>query len=125
MGGVADVVVGYTGGKKTNPTYQNIMDSTEAFMVEFDPSLISYEDILDEWAKQHEPFYPSKCQYRSAIFYCNEDQRNAALKKIEEFSKGGERKVYVDVEPVSAFYKGEEYHQNFLEKQMSARVPRF
>ena len=66
-----------------------------------------------------------KCQYRSAIFYCNEDQRNAALKKIEEFSKGGERKVYVDVEPVSAFYKGEEYHQNFLEKQMSARVPRF
>lgn len=125
MGGVADVVVGYTGGKKTNPTYQNIMDSTEAFMIEFDPSLISYEDILDEWAKQHEPFYPSKCQYRSAIFYCNEDQRNAALKKIEEFSKGGERKVYVDVEPVSAFYKGEEYHQNFLEKQMSARVPRF
>mmetsp|Transcript_27469 Transcript_27469/g.57318 ORF Transcript_27469/g.57318 Transcript_27469/m.57318 type:complete len:118 (-) Transcript_27469:220-573(-) len=49
MGGVADVVVGYTGGKKENPTYQNIMDATEAFMVEFDPSIISYEEILDEW----------------------------------------------------------------------------
>ena len=43
-----DVVVGYTGGKQKNPTYQNIMDSTEAFMVEFDPSVISYEAILDE-----------------------------------------------------------------------------
>lgn len=43
-----DVVVGYTGGKERNPTYQNIMDATEAFLVEFDPSVISYERILDE-----------------------------------------------------------------------------
>jgi len=125
MGGVVDVVVGYTGGKKKNPTYQNIMDSTEAFLIEFDPSIISYEEILEEWADQHAPFYPSKCQYRSAIWCCNDDQRNAAQKKIEELSKGGQRKVYVDLEPLSAFYKAEEYHQDFLEKQMSARAPQF
>mmetsp|Transcript_19589 Transcript_19589/g.35242 ORF Transcript_19589/g.35242 Transcript_19589/m.35242 type:complete len:126 (+) Transcript_19589:236-613(+) len=125
MGGVADVVVGYTGGKKENPTYQNIMDATEAFMVEFDPSLISYEEILDEWADQHAPYYPSKCQYRSAVFYSSDAQRNAAQKKIEELGKDGQRKVCVDLEPVSKFYRGEEYHQDFLEKQMSARAPTF
>lgn len=125
MGGVVDCVVGYTGGKQKNPTYQNIMDATEAFIVEFSPSVISYEEILDEWAKQHAPFYTSKCQYRSAIFYCSEEQRDAAQKKIEELGRGGQRKVYVDLEPVSTFYRGEEYHQNFLEKQMSARAPQF
>mmetsp|Transcript_971 Transcript_971/g.1700 ORF Transcript_971/g.1700 Transcript_971/m.1700 type:complete len:126 (+) Transcript_971:382-759(+) len=125
MGGVVDVVVGYTGGRKENPTYQNIMDATEAFIVEFDPSVISYEEILDEWATQHAPFYPSSCQYRSAIWYCNDKQRDAAQNKIEELGKGGQRKVYVDLEPVTAFYRGEEYHQDFLEKQMSARAPMF
>mmetsp|Transcript_12285 Transcript_12285/g.30032 ORF Transcript_12285/g.30032 Transcript_12285/m.30032 type:complete len:126 (+) Transcript_12285:264-641(+) len=125
MGGVVDCVVGYTGGKQKDPTYQNIMDATEAFMVEFDPSIISYEELLDAWADQHAPFYPSKCQYRSAIFYCSEEQRNAAEKKVEELGKGGQRSVYVDVEPASAFYKGEEYHQDFLEKQISARAPQF
>mmetsp|Transcript_6253 Transcript_6253/g.14153 ORF Transcript_6253/g.14153 Transcript_6253/m.14153 type:complete len:127 (+) Transcript_6253:289-669(+) len=126
MGGVADCVVGYTGGKEENPTYQNIMDTTEAFTVEFDPSIISYEKILDEWADQHTlPNYPSKGQYRSAIFYSSEEQRYAALKKIEELGKGGSRKVFVDLEPVSTFYRGEEYHQNFLEKQVSARAPQF
>ena len=60
LGGVVDVVVGYTGGRQKNPTYSNIMDSTEAFLVEFDPSVISYEAILDEvssvlviWASYH------------------------------------------------------------------------
>jgi peptide-methionine (S)-S-oxide reductase len=115
----------YTGGKQKNPTYQNIMDSTEAFMVEFEPSVISYERILDAWADQHAPFYPSKCQYRSAIFYCSEEQLCAAQRKIDELSKGGQRKVYVDLEPVTAFYRAEEYHQDFLEKQMSARAPQF
>jgi len=125
MGGVADCIVGYTGGKQKNPTYQNIMDTTEAFMVEFDPSVVSYEEILDEWASQHAPFYPSKGQYRSAIFYCNEEQRNAAQQKVEELSNGGKRTVCVDIEPVSEFYRGEEYHQDFMEKQMSARAPQF
>mmetsp|Transcript_39573 Transcript_39573/g.71295 ORF Transcript_39573/g.71295 Transcript_39573/m.71295 type:complete len:126 (+) Transcript_39573:390-767(+) len=125
MGGVVEVVVGYTGGVKKNPTYQNIMDTTEAFMVEFDPSIISYEEILDEWANQHAPYYSSKGQYRSAIFYCSDEQRDAAQSKIQALGNGGTRKVYVDLEPVTTFYRGEEYHQNFLEKQTSARSPVF
>ena len=102
------------------------MDATEAFMIEFDPSRITYEEILDEWADQHAPYYPSsKCQYRSAIWFGNEDQHEKAKNKIEQLSKGGERKVYVDLEPITTFYKAEEYHQNFLEKQTSARSPMF
>jgi peptide-methionine (S)-S-oxide reductase len=96
------------------------MDATEAFMVEFDPAIIPYEKILDAWADQHAPFYPSKCQYRSAIFYTSEEQLNIAAMKINELSRGGQRKVYVDLEPATSFYRAEEYHQDFLEKQMSS-----
>jgi len=122
---VKDCIVGYTGGKEKNPTYQAIKDSTESFMVEFDPEAISYAQILDVWSDQHAPYYPSSCQYRSAIFYTNDEQKVAAEKKVVELSKGGTRKVYVGVEPASAFYKGEEYHQDFLDKQTSARSPMF
>ena len=115
----------YTGGTKENPTYQNIMDATEAFMVEFDPTIVSYERILDAWADQHEPFYPSSRQYRSAIFYTGEEQLRAAARKIDDLTRGGRRKVYVDLEPVTAFYRAEEYHQDFLEKQTRARAPLF
>ena len=81
MGGVVSCVVGYTGGKKLNPTYQNILDATEVFMVEFNPEIISYEEILDEWSAQHAPFYPSKCQYKSAIWYTSDEQKKAAAKR--------------------------------------------
>ena len=101
------------------------MDATEAYMVEFDTSIVSYQEILDEWAHQHEPFYPSNCQYRSVIFYCSDEQLSAAQKKLKELEKGGQRKVYVDLEPISTFYMAEEYHQDFLEKQKGARVPKF
>jgi peptide-methionine (S)-S-oxide reductase len=96
------------------------MDATEAFLIEFDPTVITYKEILDEWADMHAPYYPSKCQYRSAIFYSNENQRDAAKSKIAELGKGGQRKVYVDIEPMSTFYRAEEYHQDFLDKQMSS-----
>jgi len=119
MGGIADVVVGYTGGKQPNPTYQNIMDTTEAVMVEFNPDVISYEEILNEWAGMHAPYYASKGQYRSAIFYQNEEQQKVAVAKVAALGRDGERNVFVDVEPVSTFYRGEEYHQDFLDKQSS------
>ena len=125
MGGVVKCIVGYTGGIKKNPNYQNIMDSTEAYLVEFDPSVISYDKLINVWAGNVNPYYPSVNQYRSAVWYCNEKQLSAIQQKLEKLSKGGEKEVYVGVEPVTAFYKAEEYHQNYLEKQTRARVPRF
>lgn len=118
MSGVHRAVVGYTGGVKKNPTYQRILDSTESILLEYDPEVVTYEDLLMEWGRMHHPFYKQKTQYRSAIFYENEDQKAIALKTVAALkanSKGAE--VFTSVEPASAFYKAEEYHQNFLAKQ--------
>lgn len=124
MEGVKRVVVGYTGGVEAFPTYSAIKDSTEAVLIEFDPSAISYEKILDFWAQSHSPFFPQKCQYRSAIWYRNEEQKAAAECVIANLqNKRGEgKKVYADVEPIGPFYRAEEYHQDFLNKQTAARA---
>lgn len=124
MEGVKRVVVGYTGGVEAFPTYSAIKDSTEAVLIEFDPSAISYEKILDFWAQSHSPFFPQKCQYRSAIWYRNEEQKAAAESVIANLqNKRGEgKKVYADVEPIGSFYRAEEYHQDFLNKQTAARA---
>lgn len=123
-------MVGYTGGKEPNPTYRNIKDATEAVLIEYDPSIISYEKILIEWSKQHYPFNPPmKAQYKSAIWVKNDDERKVALDLLENmrtkgssFGSGGSSKeVYVDVEDVKPFYRAEEYHQDFLNKQKRSR----
>ena len=119
MEGVAQVIVGYTGGVKPDPTYQNIQDSTEAVLIEYDPSLISYETILKEWSKLHYPFMKQKCQYRSAIFVKNAEERLIAEKIVEELSAGNTKEVYTDIEEALPFYRAEEYHQDFLNKQNS------
>lgn len=122
MDGVERVVVGYTGGVKKNPTYQNIMDATEAILIEFDPSRISYESILNEWSKQHYPFMKQKCQYRSAIFVKNVEEREIAEKIVKELETSSGKAVYTDIEDAGAFYRAEEYHQDFLNKQSKSRA---
>ena len=117
MDGVAQVVVGYTGGKMADPTYQNIKDATEAVIIEYDPLKISYETILNEWSKQHHPFMKQKAQYRSAIFVKNVEERLVAEKIVGELGVSSGLKVYTDVEDACAFYRAEEYHQDFLNKQ--------
>jgi len=94
-------------------SYDNIQDYTEALLIEFDPTVVSYKDILELWRSQHTP-YPNKRQYRSALLYVNESQKAVA----QEFAKN---EKYVDVEPVTKFYMAEEYHQNYL-KKMTSRV---
>ena len=94
-------------------SYQTMQDYTEALLIEYDPTVVSYEAILKLWRSQHTP-YPSKRQYRSAILYRNEQQKNMA----ESFCAN---ETYVDVEPVTKFYIAEEYHQNYLAKMRSSR----
>ena len=124
MPGVERVVVGYTGGQELNPTYSSIKDSTEAVLIEFDPSAISYGEILDVWDESHTPYFPQKGQYRSAIWYLNDEQKRLAEEKINSIQarRGEGKKVYADVEPAKPFYRAEEYHQYFLNKQVSART---
>lgn len=110
--------MGYSGGKELNATYRNIKDHTEALLIEFDPNKVSYEDLLIEWSRMHVPIGKRKCQYRSAVWYLNDDQKETC----EEIVAGmratyGVAGLESSVEPATRFYRGEEYHQNFTEKQ--------
>ena len=115
--------VGY--GQELKITYQNIQDYTEALLVEYNPDKISYEEVLREWSGMDYPFVQQKTQYRSAIFTVNESQQQVAQNFIQELEKkygdSGKGPIFVDVEPVTKFFRGEEYHQDFLAKQRSGR----
>jgi peptide methionine sulfoxide reductase MsrA len=112
-------LVGYAGGVEASPvSYQEIKDYTEALLIEYDATYVSYRDILQAWKEMAAP-YPSKRQYRTAIFPLNEEQKAVAMDFLKS-SNWSERIVgYVDVEIVDKFYLGEEYHQDFVAKQKS------
>ena len=123
--GVVSTRVGYTGGKTENPTYESVCtDETghaEAVEVEYDTSLVSYDALLDAFWKIHDPTTinrqgPDKgAQYRSAIFYVNESQKNAALASKGRLQNSGKHKnkVVTEVTPALKFYPAEEYHQKY------------
>mmetsp|Transcript_25511 Transcript_25511/g.32476 ORF Transcript_25511/g.32476 Transcript_25511/m.32476 type:complete len:122 (-) Transcript_25511:548-913(-) len=119
MKGVIRTVVGYSGGQEKNPTYPDIKDSTESILIEYNPDIISYEDILAEWSRMHAPDSQSwSRQYRSAIFNVDEEQKRIAEETVNALKGGSKgKKIYTDIEPVSAFYRAEEYHQDYYRKQ--------
>ena len=114
MNGVARCIVGYSGGSELLPTYRTIKDHTEALLVEFDPTLISYEDLVIEWSRMHSPVGKRKCQYRSAVWFLNDDQKGTC----EDIFAGMKASYGADfassLEPATRFYRAEEYHQNYL-----------
>ena len=126
--GVKNTTVGYIGGKTENPSYEEVCsDKTghvEAVLVEFDPSIISYLDLLDVFWKIHDPTQKNRqgpdkgSQYRSAIFYNNKTQENEAVGSKRKLDKSGKFKEKVATEIVAAtsFYKAEEYHQQYFLK---------
>ena len=121
MSGVISTVVGYAGGEELNPTYKSIKDHTEVIRVEFDPKVITYTDILASFLDQHSPYDRAYSrQYRSAILYHNEEQRQIASQVLQQLSaKRGGKKIYTEIEPATTFYRAEEYHQKYVEKQKS------
>ena len=125
MAGVVGCVVGYSGGLGVDPTYHNIQDYTEALLVEYNPDKLSFEDIMEAWSRMDYPWVPQKTQYRSAIFALNPNQIQRAQDFVQHLQEKANRKLYVDVEPVTQFFKGEEYHQNFLAKQRQSRTLTF
>lgn len=116
MNGVARCVVGYSGGQELKPTYRNIMDHTEALLIEFDPDVLTFEDLLVSWSKMHSATSAAKCQYRSAVWYLNDDQKAEAEGLLDGMKAMTRGKVTSKVEPVTRFYRAEEYHQNYLSK---------
>jgi peptide-methionine (S)-S-oxide reductase len=125
--GVVDAVVGYMGGELENPSYEDVCSDTtghaEVVEVKFDPDEISYEQVLDVFWGVHDPTQLNRqgpdvgTQYRSAIFIYDDEQRRAAEASREAAQERFPRPIATTIEPASAFWKAEEYHQRYLEKR--------
>lgn len=126
--GVKDVIVGYTGGKSKNPTYYDVVSGKtghfEAVQILFNPDIITYEELLNVFWRQIDPtdlkgqFVDKGSQYRSAIFYHNQEQKRYASKskkKLEQ-SKKFKNKIVTLIIKYKKFYRAEEYHQNYYMK---------
>jgi methionine-S-sulfoxide reductase len=104
--------VGYTGGTSTNPTYRNLDSHSEAIQIDYDPTLISYELLLEIFWDSHDPASRSwSRQYRKAVFYHNEKQKTAAEESHKQIASITGSKVMTDIEPFTGFYLAEDYHQ--------------
>lgn len=126
--GVISATSGYIGGHTPDPTYQDVCtDRTghaEAVEIEFDPSKISYDKLLDAFWSLHDPTTPNRqgpdvgTQYRSAIFYHDAEQEKAAIASRERAQKSGRfrRPIVTEIVPAEKFYPAEEYHQRYYEK---------
>lgn len=113
--------MGYSGGKAPWPTYKSIGDHTEAIRVVYDSQKLSYEDILKYFIAGEggpPPFPAFSRQYRWAIFTHNAEQKRIAEATMAAVRKvNGARPIFVDIEDAGDFYRAEEYHQKFYEKQ--------
>ena len=124
--GVADTEVGYTGGSVTNPSYEQVCSGrtghAESVRVRYDPDRVSYGDLLEVFWKSHNPTTRNRqgpdvgSQYRSAIFYHNEEQKQKAetSKKAQQEELG--MTIVTEIVPAEKFYRAEEYHQRYHEK---------
>lgn len=90
-------------------------------LVEFDPTVVTYEELVIEWTRMHRPTGRNSCQYRSAVWYLNEEQKETCLEVVEGLKATYGSELATDVERATRFYKAEEYHQNFTAKMMSGR----
>ena len=123
--GVVKVISGYTGGSKENPTYAEVSSGTtghvEAVQVYYDPSKVTYEELLDYFWKHVDPtdgggqFVDRGAQYRSVIFYHDEDQKRSAERSMEALSKSGRfnKPIVTEILRFTKFYEAEDYHQDY------------
>jgi len=120
--GVLGTVVGYAGGTKKNPIYTNLGDHSETIEINFDPSVISYKELLKHFWEEHDPTVPQKTQYKSIIFYHNERQRREAQASRRQEEQKRSKKIATEIRPAGIFYKAEEYHQKYFQKQKHQKV---
>lgn len=124
--GVLETIVGYTGGATTDPTYEQVISHTtghaEALLVTFDPAQVSYETLVRHFFRMHDPTQLNRQgpdvgdNYRSAIFYFNDDQRTTAERVRDEVQVSVSKPIVTQIVPKDAFYEAEGYHQKFTER---------
>jgi len=117
--GVLKTRVGYMGGKKKNPSYYDLGDHTETVEITFDPKVISFEELLKHFWKEHDPTAQEVTQYKSAIFYQNKEQFTIAEKSKKAMEKKLGKEIVTDIEKAGTFYQAEEYHQKYLQNGKS------
>jgi peptide-methionine (S)-S-oxide reductase len=127
--GVVDAAVGYLGGTLENPTYKDVCSGStghaEVVEVTYDPAQVSYDQLLDLFWQMHNPTTLNRqgpdygTQYRSAIFFHTPEQRSAAERSKQALAAAGrfDRPIVTEITPASAFYRAEEYHQQYLAKR--------
>ena len=129
MAGVTSTAVGYEGGTFDNPSYKDVCRGNtghaEVVQVEYDPSQVSYEELLEVFWSNHNPTTLNRqgpdigTQYRSAIFVHDAEQESAARTSKEKLQNSGrfQRPIVTEIVPATTFYRAEEYHQQYLEKR--------
>jgi len=127
--GVVSTRVGYTGGTVANPTYEQVCSGktghAEAVEIEYDPSQVSYEQLLNVFWENHDPTTLNRqgpdvgAQYRSAVFFNNPEQGTAARASKDKLQQSGKykRPIVTEITPAPEFYRAEEYHQQYFEKR--------
>jgi peptide-methionine (S)-S-oxide reductase len=124
--GVKQVVSGYAGGTKANPTYEQVCTGTtghaEVVQITYDPREISYGQILELFWKIHDPTTPNRqgadvgTQYRSIILYHDQGQKEVAERSMAEAAALFDRPIVTQIEPLRVFYRAEDYHQDYYDK---------
>jgi peptide-methionine (S)-S-oxide reductase len=124
--GVQSVVSGYCGGYTKNPTYQQVCTGetghAEVVRLTYDPKIVSYKELVEVFFAVHDPTTKDRqgadigTQYRSAIFFHNDEQKKIATETIKELDASGtfNKKIVTEISPVKTFYPAEDYHQNFF-----------
>lgn len=128
--GVLATSVGYTGGSTESPSYKQVCSGrsghAEAVQVEFDPSVVGYEELLELFWEIHNPTTRNRqgwdlgSQYRSAIFFADETQEAAALASLEREQGNRRRRIVTELVPAEHFWMAEDYHQQYLQKRGQA-----
>jgi peptide-methionine (S)-S-oxide reductase len=128
--GVTDTKVGYIGGTLSNPTYEDVCTHrtghAEAVQVEFDPSVVTLEELLDAFWRIHDPTTLNRqgpdigTQYRSAIFFHTPEQEASAMSSKGKMQQRLGRPIVTQIVPAETFWPAEEYHQRYLEKHGGA-----
>ncbi|HSW85105.1 MAG TPA: peptide-methionine (S)-S-oxide reductase MsrA [Candidatus Saccharimonadales bacterium] len=124
--GVTKTTVGYTGGKVANPTYEQVCTHTtghaEAVLIDFDPGKVSYEMLCRQFFRMHDPTQLNRQgwdvgdNYRSAIFYFDQEQMETALQVKHELEPKFEKSIVTEITSTSKFYEAEDYHQKYTER---------
>ena len=125
--GVNEVVSGYSGGKTNNPTYEQVCSNTtehaEVVLIDYNSDIVSYDTLLNVFWNKHDPTTLNRqgpdvgTQYRSAIFYFTEAQKEIAKKSLEyKQNVFGDKKIITEIAEAKDFWLAEEYHQKYFEK---------